>query len=129
MAIGLAWIIGIYGIGALMVHVVHRYQYKKLIHVALVTMNNETQIEGYLRTFLWISAIRGRSIYVTVFDSGSTDETLTIVTKFALERDNIKIETSTEGMSDYMITHSEDTVLVLQLMNRTAVDGWLIPNW
>jgi hypothetical protein len=127
MVIGLVWIMGIYGLSALLVLGVHRLQQKKPIHVALVTLNNQTQIEWYLRSFLWISVLRGRSIYLTVFDAGSTDETLAIITKLASIRDNIKVEISTEGVSNYMIQHGDDAVIVLQLMNRTAEDSWLIP--
>jgi TM2 domain-containing membrane protein YozV len=129
MVIGLVWIMGIYGLCALLVLGLHRFQQKKPIHVALVTLNNQTQIEWYLRSFLWISVLRGRSIYVTVFDAGSTDETLAIIIKLASTRDNIKMETSTEGVSNYMIQHGEDAVVVLHLMNRTDKDGWLIPHW
>lgn len=141
MVNGLLWIIGIYGFCITLVLGVRRLHTrlatekqaanvnKKTIHVALITLNNQTQIEWYLRSFLWISALRGRSIYVTVFDSGSTDETLAIVAKLASIRDNIQVEASTEGMAHFMIRHKEATVVVLQLMNRTSKDGWLIPYW
>jgi hypothetical protein len=141
MVNGLLWIIGIYGFCILLVLGAHRLQNrlttekqaanvnKKTIHVALVTLNNQTQIEWYLRSFLWVSALRGRSIYVTVFDAGSTDETLAIVAKLASTRDNIRVESSTEGMTHFMIQHKEATVVILQLMNRTSKDSWLLPHW
>jgi hypothetical protein len=141
MVIGLVWIIGIYGFCTVLIHGLHRLQRtlttekqaakvnKKTIHVALVTLNNQTQIEWYLRSFLWISVLRGRLIYVTVFDAGSTDETIAIIAKLASVRDNIKVEASTEGVLNFMSQHTEDTVIVLHLMNRTAKDSWLIPNW
>jgi glycosyltransferase involved in cell wall biosynthesis len=129
MAIGLVWIIGIYGLCALLVHGAHRLQHRKMIYVALVTLNNETQIEWYLRSFLWISALRGRMIYVMVFDAGSTDETLAIIAKLASNRDDIKVEASAEGLLSYMGLHSEDSVIVLDIMNRSAKESWLIPNW
>jgi hypothetical protein len=129
MVLGLVWIIGIYGFCTLLVLGVHRRQQKESIHIALVTLNNQTQIEWYLRSFLWISELRGRSIYVTVFDAGSTDETLAIIAKLASVRDNIKVEVSTEGVPRYMSQHIKDTVIVLHLMNRTAKDSWLIPKW
>jgi hypothetical protein len=141
MVNGLLWIIGIYGLCAALVHGLYWLQRsltaekeaakvnKRTIHVALVTLNNQTQIEWYLRSFLWISALRGRSIYVTVFDAGSTDETLAIIAKLASVRDNIKVEVSNEGVPSYMSQHKEDTVIVLHLMNRTAKDSWLIPKW
>ncbi|QGQ93511.1 hypothetical protein EHS13_00510 [Paenibacillus psychroresistens] len=128
MVIGLIWIMGIYGLCALLVLGLHRLQQKKPIHVALVTLNNQTQIEWYLRSFLWVSVLRGRSIYLTVFDAGSTDETLAIVTKLALDRDNIKVETSTDGVSTYMNQHGEDAVIVLQLMNQSKEASWLKPH-
>jgi hypothetical protein len=129
MVIGLVWILGIYGFCALLVLGLHRLQKKESIHVALVTLNNQTQIEWYLRSFLWISVLRGRSIYITVFDAGSTDETLAIIAKLASVRDNIKVEVSTEGVPGYMSQHNEDKFIVLHLMNRTAKDSWLIPKW
>jgi hypothetical protein len=141
MVNGLVWIIGSYGLCTALVHGLYWIQRsstaekkaakvnKRTIHVALVTLNNQTQIEWYLRSFLWVSAVRGRLIYVTVFDAGSTDETLAIIAKLASDRDNIKVEVSTEGMTSYMSQHKEDTVIVLHLMNRTAQDSWFIPKW
>lgn len=141
MVNGLLWIIGVYGFCIVLVHGMHWLQSKliakkqatkvnkRTIHAVLVTLNNQLQIEWYLRSFLWISVLRGRSIYVTVFDAGSTDETLAIVTKLASTRDNIWVETSTEGIPHFMSQHKDDAVMVLQLMNRTAKDSWLIPHW
>jgi hypothetical protein len=141
MVNGLLWIVGIYGFCMVLVHGMHRLQTiltaekqaakvnKKTIHVALVTLNNQSQIEWYLRSFLWVSTLRGRSIYVTVFDAGSTDETLAIVAKLASVRDNIRVEASTEGFPHFMSQRKEAAVIVLQLMNRTAKDSWLIPHW
>jgi hypothetical protein len=130
MVIGLLWIVGIYGFCTMLVHGIYVLQRKtKTIHVALVTLNNQTQIEWYLRSFLWVSRLRGQSIYVTVFDAGSTDETVAIVEKLAAQRDNIKVELSAEGVPPYMNQHKDDEIIVLQLMNRTAKDGWLIPRW
>jgi hypothetical protein len=141
MVDGLLWIVGIYGFCIMLVLGLHRLQTKltaekqaakinkKTIYVALVTLNNQTQIEWYLRYFLWVSALRGRLIYVTVFDAGSTDETLAVVGKLASIRDNIEVESSTEGIAHFMIQHKEAAVVVLQLMNRTSKDSWLLPNW
>jgi hypothetical protein len=141
MVIGMLWIVGIYGFCIVLVQGLYRLQRnltsdkqadrenKNTIHVALVTLNNQTQIEWYLRSFLWVSLLRGRSIYVTVFDAGSTDETLAIVAKLASTRDNITVETSTEGLLHFMNQRKDDRVIVLQLMNRTAKDSWLIPFW
>jgi cellulose synthase/poly-beta-1,6-N-acetylglucosamine synthase-like glycosyltransferase len=130
MAIGLLWIVGIYGFCTLLVHGLYELQRKKkLIHMALITLNNQSQIEWYLRSFIWVSWLRGRSIDVTVFDAGSTDETAAIVKKLADQRDNIKLEISTEGVLQYMNQNSDDEMIVLQLMNRTAKDGWLISHW
>jgi hypothetical protein len=130
MVIGLLWIVGIYGFCTVLVHGMYELHRKtKTIHVALVTLNNQTQIEGYLRSFMWVSRLRGRSIFVTVFDAGSTDDTVAIVEKLAAQRDNIKVEVSAEGVPPYMEQHKDDEIIVLQLMNRTAKDGWLIPRW
>jgi hypothetical protein len=141
MVIGMLWIVGIYGFCMVLVQGLNRQQSnltsdkqdarenKNTIHVALVTLNNQTQIEWYLRSFLWISLLRGRSIYITVFDAGSTDETLAIVAKLASTRDNITVEASTEGVPHFMSQRKNDRVIVLQLMNRTAKDSWLIPFW
>jgi hypothetical protein len=141
MVIGMLWIVGIYGFCIVLVQGLYRLQRnltsdkqadrenKNTIHVALVTLNNQTQIEWYLRSFLWVSLLRGRSIYVTVFDAGSADETLAIVAKLASTRDNITVETSTEGLLHFMNQRKDDRVIVLQLMNRTAKDSWLIPFW
>jgi hypothetical protein len=132
MVIGLLWIIGIFALCITLVHGLYWLQRKTLdqtVHVVLVTFNNQTQIEWYLRSFLWVSWVRGRSIHVTVFDAGSTDDTVAIVHKFAATRENVQVELSTEGISDFLNQHLKDEVIFLQLMNRTAKDGWLIPNW
>jgi uncharacterized protein (UPF0276 family) len=132
MVIGLLWIIGVFGLCAVLVHGSYWLQRKtldKTVHVVLVTFNNQTQIEWYLRSFLWLSWVRGRSIYVTVFDAGSTDETVAIVQKLAAARENIHVELSTEGISDYLSQRLNEEVIFLQLMSRTAEDGWLIPHW
>jgi hypothetical protein len=131
MVIGLLWIIGIFGLCIIMVHGLYWLQRKtldKTVHVVLVTYNNQTQIEWYLRSFLWVSWVRGRSIYVTVFDAGSTDETVAIVQKLAAARDNVRVELSTAGISDFLHQHLKEEVIFLQLMSRTAKDGWLIPR-
>jgi hypothetical protein len=132
MVIGLLWIIGIFGLCMVLVHGSYWLQRKtldKTVHVVVVTFNNQTQIEWYLRSFLWVSWVRGRSINVAVFDAGSMDETVAIVQKLAAARENVQVELSTEGISEYLNQHLNEEVIFLQLMNRTAKDGWLIPHW
>jgi hypothetical protein len=142
MVNGMLWIVGIYGFCMVLVQGLYRLQRnltlddkqaanekKNTIYVALITLNNQTQIEWYLRSFLWMSLLRGRSIYVTVFDAGSTDETVAIAAKLASTRDNITVETSAEGFPLFMSQRKDERVIVLQLMNRTAKDSWLIPYW
>jgi glycosyltransferase involved in cell wall biosynthesis len=130
MVIGLLWIVGIYGFCTALIHGMYELQRKtKTIHVVLITLNNQTQIEWYLRSFIWVSWLRGRSILVTVFDAGSTDETAAIVQKLAAQRDNLKVEISADGVPQYMNQHKDDEIIVLQLKDRTAKDGWFIPHW
>jgi hypothetical protein len=132
MVSGLLWIIGIFGLCTVLVHGLYWLQRKtsdKTVHVVLVTFNNQTQIEWYLRSFLWVTWVRGRSIYVTIFDAGSTDETLAIIQKLAAGRENMRVELSVEGISDYLNERLNEEVIFLQLMSRTAKDGWLIPRW
>src|SRR5260370_785384 len=91
MVIGLLWIFGIYGFCTACIHVLHwygrvvntgrdvEYSKRKTIYVVLVTLNNQLQIEWYVRSYLMVSLLRGRLIDLTVFDAGSTDDTLPIV--------------------------------------------------
>jgi glycosyltransferase involved in cell wall biosynthesis len=141
MVIGLLWIFGIYGFCTACIHLLHwlgrgayagrdfEYAKRKTTYVVLITMNNQLQIEWYVRSYLMVSLLRGRLIDLTVFDAGSTDDTLLIVQKLALTRDNIKVEATTEGLEAFIEAHQDDQVVQLHLANRNLQEGWLRLRW
>jgi glycosyltransferase involved in cell wall biosynthesis len=141
MVIGLLWIFGIYGLCTACIHLLHwfglgaytqrdfDYSKRKMIYVVLVTLNNQLQIEWYVRSYLMVSLLRGRLIDLTVFDAGSTDDTLPIVQRLAKTRDNISVEATTESLAEFLEAHEADQVVQLHLMGRAANEGWFRLDW
>lgn len=54
-------------------------------HYILFTNQNQLRIEWYIRSLLFLSWLKGRTITITLIDEGSTDETLEIVQKLSLQ--------------------------------------------
>jgi hypothetical protein len=141
MVIGLLWIFGIYGFCTACIHVLHwlgrgaytgrdfEYSKRKTIYVVLATLNNQLQIEWYVRSYLMVSLLRGRLIDLTVFDAGSTDDTLPIVQRLAKTRDNIKVEATSEGLEAFIEAHQADQVVQLHLIGRSVKERWLRLHW
>ena len=81
MVVGLICIIGFYGLAVLLMHGCYaRFGAKgrKPVHYVLVTNNNETQLEWYVRSLLFFSWLKGRPVFLVIADEGSTDGTLAI---------------------------------------------------
>lgn len=55
-------------------------------HYVLITLNNQMQVEWYLRSLLIYSKMRGQSLKITIIDEGSQDDTLAIVWRMSLNR-------------------------------------------
>lgn len=114
---GLLWIIGVYGASVAVLHAIYAWCRRKgsepqVTYFALVTQNNQTQIEWYLRSLVFFSWLRGRQIAIMVFDDGSTDETIDIVRRFALTRPNVEIRVSTESLDAFLEARQGDAVIV-----------------
>jgi len=81
MVVGLICIIGFYGLAVLLMHGCYarfRGKGRKPVHYVLVTNNNETQLEWYVRSLLFFSWLKGKPIFLVIADEGSTDGTLAI---------------------------------------------------
>lgn len=129
---GLMWIIGIYGAAVAILHILYATQRShdpKTTYFALVTHNNGTQIEWYLRSLIYFSWLRGRHIAITVFDEGSTDDTVPVVRHFAAGRTNVTIEVAEGSLEAYLEAHLGDEVIVHRVMTVGKDDGLPILQW
>lgn len=86
MVAHLLWILAVYGIAALLVHIIHARHLrrngkdtKRRMHYVLITSNHERQVEWYLRALSLYALMSGTRIRVTVLDDQSHDDTLRIV--------------------------------------------------
>lgn len=124
MVLGLLWIIGIYGLCALLVHVVHsgfhRHPKEVLVkHYVLITHNNQLHIEWYMRSLILFSWLKGKEIKVTVMDEGSSDDTVAIVEKMARKRNAaLTLYTTPQNLEQYVHSCSDEEIIVLEL-NKT----------
>lgn len=121
MWMGLLWIVGIYGICIAVIHAayaVHRSKgtVPETTYIALITHNNELQIEWYLRSLIFFSWLRGRQIAITIFDEGSADGTLDIIERFSENRNSIQILVAEESLDAFLDLHQGDAVVVHRLM-------------
>lgn len=119
MMTGLLWIVGVYGAFVAMLHVVYRLQRgretERSVHVVLVTKDNGLYIEWYLRSLVFFSRVRGRSVSITVIDEGSADETVPIIEQFARGRDDVRLERKFCSWQQFLEAHPHDAVYLLQL--------------
>lgn len=116
----LLWIIGIYGFCLAVVHAVYAFQQRqgyepRTTYFALSTQNNETTIEWYLRSLVFVSWLRARHIAIVVFDEGSTDETLTIVRHLANKRPLLRVDIAEESLEAFLEKHGQDSVVIHRL--------------
>lgn len=80
----LLWIIGSYGTCIALVHIAHAWGQRKvkpIRHFVLVSHNNQLQVEWYVRLLLLFAWVKGQPMKITVVDEGSTDDTISIVSK------------------------------------------------
>lgn len=129
---GLMWIIGIYGTAVAILHILyakHRKQEPAMTFFALVTYNNGTQIEWYLRSLIFFSWLRGRQVSITVFDEGSDDDTVAVVRQFAADRSNVSIEVSEGSLEMFLEAHQGDSVIVHRVMKVGKDEGLPLLQW
>jgi hypothetical protein len=117
MLIGLLWIAGIYVFSLVLIHTVYGFQRKEFqrTYFVFITKNNQAHIEWYLRSLQFFSWFRGRSIVITIFDEGSTDETIPIALKIAKESNFMDVYESTGTMDAFIKNHQDDSMILLEL--------------
>lgn len=131
---GMLWIFGIYGAAIVILHMLHAFHrtrnvQPKLTYFALITHNNESQIEWYLRSLVFFSWLRGRPISIMVFDERSTDETVGIVERFAAERGNVDIRVAPNSLEDFLESHQGDDVVLHRLNTLGKGEGLPVLQW
>jgi hypothetical protein len=132
MVWGLMWIIGIYGTAVIFLHMlyaIHKKREPKVTYFALVTHNNGTQIEWYLRSLIFFSWLRGRPISITIFDEESVDETVDVVSRFAEGRDHVELHVSDGSLEMFLEAHQGDAVVVHRLMTLGKDEGLPVLQW
>jgi hypothetical protein len=81
-------VLGSYGLCVTLIHVWYsrRSDEPQVIHYVLITNNHQTQIEWYVRYFLFRSWVKGRETKITVAEQGSTEETLEIANRLSYKK-------------------------------------------
>jgi hypothetical protein len=106
-----------------------RRNVRKPFHVVLVTKNNQSQIEWYVRSLYFFCKLKGRQIDTTVLDEGSTDDTLRIVERLSLKHP-MQIESyGEEAVDDFLRRHEQEEVIVVRLHQQEDVTKWLQLQW
>jgi hypothetical protein len=127
---GLLWIVGSYGLGAALVHLLHsvhrhsmhhRRKHRKHIY-ALTVGNNQLHIEWYIRTLSLITWLKGREMEVYIFDDGSTDDTLGIIERLARDsKAAIRIVPPDVSQDAFLREHENDPIVWVRLTSRTEM--------
>lgn len=89
----LLWVLALYGVSTLLIHIgkrLHHSRRKTGIHYCLYTCNSQNSIEWMIRYLARLAFLEGRSFRFTVYDYGSSDDTLAILEY--LKRDGLFIE-------------------------------------
>ncbi|MBP1992634.1 hypothetical protein [Paenibacillus eucommiae] len=125
MWIGLLWIFGCYGISIALLHIWFGFKNNKqrsAAQVLLITRNNQSQIEWYIRSMFFFSRIRGRELQVTILDEGSTDETMRIIERLSHTYCmDIKWCLPDKSLDDFLEAHGDEAVIVVHLSNRKEI--------
>ncbi|MCR8632359.1 hypothetical protein [Paenibacillus radicis (ex Xue et al. 2023)] len=119
MVLGLLWIFGSYAASIALVHWFyrrHRNEAREATHFLLITCNSQMQVEWYIRSLFFFSRLKGREIQVTLFDEGSTDDTLAIVERMRREYqvDISGFETA-GSLEEWIEQHEDKQVIVVRL--------------
>ncbi|OXM86370.1 glycosyltransferase family 2 protein [Paenibacillus rigui] len=125
MILGLLWIFGIYAASIALVHWCYRRQRKqtrRATQILLITYNNETQVEWYIRSLHFFSRLKGREIHVTLADEGSSDDTVAIAERF---RQELHLEICPLDTADALCTwieeHEDEQVIVVRLSQQEGL--------
>jgi hypothetical protein len=128
--LGLLAIMACYGAAVVLLHWCYRrvrHRAGKASHVVLITNNNQSQIEWYLRSLYFFSSFKGRRIDTTVLDEGSTDDTLRIVERMSL-RHPLRIglsDTTGAAVDEFLRLHEQDEVIVVRLQQQGDMGKWM----
>ena len=94
---GILWVLALYGLFELIKTIIYTYTYTNLkadgIYVIIAAKNQESRIEGFLRSFLF-RILYGKEEYlknIIVADLHSEDKTKEIVKKLSDDYDVIKV--------------------------------------
>lgn len=86
MVAHLLWILAIYGIAVVLVHILYARRHsgesshrRTGMHYVLITSNHERQVEWYLRALSLYALLSGTRVRVNVLDDRSVDDTVRIV--------------------------------------------------
>lgn len=132
----LLWIVGCYGLAVAVVHLVYRFQNKlrgekpaPWIHVVIVSHNDERHMEWIIRAYCWFAWLKGRRLKFTVVDQGSTDDTMTIISKLVHRSDEMSdtevIHVNNRSEREEVLRHlessrtPEETQLILMLHKQS----------
>lgn len=122
MWIGLLWILGCYGISIAVLHVMlvaRKGGSKKQAKVLLVTKNNQNQIEWYIRSLFFFSRMKGSEVRVTIFDEGSSDDTIQIIERLShTHLIELHRQTDADSVDQYLRLHENEPMIVVHLSNR-----------
>lgn len=127
MIVGLLSIIGAYALAIAVVHLgrsLFSWERRKPVCYVLVTRNNATQIEWYLRMLLFVSRLKGRTVHIVMLDEHSEDETLSIAQRLAASwPHHVEIvERADAAELDRVIARFEnDECILVRLANDTEL--------
>jgi hypothetical protein len=127
--LGLIAIMACYLMAVVLLHaygrLLSRRNVRQPFHVVLITKNNQSKIEWYVRSLYFFCKLKGRQIDTTVLDEGSTDDTLRIVERLSLKHP-MQIESyGEEAVDDFLRRHEQEDVIVVRLHQQEDVAKWL----
>ncbi|TXK80957.1 hypothetical protein [Paenibacillus sp. N3.4] len=122
MWIGLLWILGCYGISIALLHLLlgsRKGGNRKEANILLVTKNNQNQIEWYIRSLFFFSRVKGNEVTATIFDEGSTDDTMKIIERLShTHLLKLRCQTEHDAIDEYLHQHGDERLIVVNLSNR-----------
>ncbi|MEK3719081.1 hypothetical protein [Paenibacillus sp. FSL H8-0034] len=126
MMVGLLWIVGSYAASIVLMHWYYRRELQaspKKVYVWLITYNNQTQVEWFIRSLQFFSKLKGRDIQMIVADQGSTDETLAIAERLRVTY-QIEIQSFDEQntLDEWIARHDDQQVMVIRLGHQEILE-------
>lgn len=116
MVIGLLTIVFCFISAVFFVQTVYKlnpYHTKRTVHYILMTRNNESQIEWYIRYFTIISWISGRPVGLTVLDEGSTDNTISILERLGGPYLEIIPQSQSISVDTLMKQYQHESIIII----------------